>query len=100
MPNNSQLHLKVVAQVARALGDLNNEVVYIGGAVISIYATEPGADLPRVTQDIDVCVQVSTFSQMEALREQLADKQIYPDPEGTHMYRYTHKGILIDFNSV
>lgn len=97
MAQDSQLNLDVVAQVATALGDLNNEVVYIGGAVISIYATEPGADLPRVTEDIDVCVQVSTFAQMEELREQLASKSIYPDPQGAHMYRYNYKGIAIDF---
>ncbi|QJP34329.1 hypothetical protein F0365_07930 [Nonlabens sp. Ci31] len=97
MAQDSQLNLEVVASVARALGDLNKEVVYIGGAVISIYATEPGADLPRVTEDVDVCVQVSTFAQMEALREQLASKSIYPDPQGVHMYRYRYHGIAIDF---
>lgn len=97
MAQDSQLNLDVVAQVATALGDLNDQVVYIGGAIISIYATEPGADLPRVTEDIDVCVQVSTFAQMEELREQLASKNIYPDPQGAHMYRYNYKGIAIDF---
>jgi predicted nucleotidyltransferase len=97
MAQDSQLNLEVVASVARALGDLNNEVVYIGGAVISIYAIEPGADLPRVTEDIDVCVQVSTFAQMEELREQLAIRNIYPDPQGTHLYRYNYQGIAIDF---
>lgn len=95
--HNSQLNLQAVARVARALGDLNKEVVYIGGAVIPIYATEPGADLPRVTEDVDVCVQISSFAQMEHLREQLAAKKIYPDPLGTHLYRYTFQGISIDF---
>ncbi len=97
MAQDSQLNLEVVAQVAAALGDLNDQVVYIGGAVISIYATEPGANLPRVTDDIDVCVQVSTFAQMESLREQLAGKKIYPDPQGVHLYRYRYQGIAIDF---
>ena len=97
MAQDSQLNLEVVARVARALGELNDQVVYIGGAVISIYATEPGADLPRVTEDIDVCVQVSTFAQMEKLRELLASKSIYPDPQGIHIYRYRYQGIAIDF---
>ena len=84
MHNNTQVNLKVVAEVARVLGDLNAEVVYIGGAIISIYATDKGAELPRVTTDVDVCVQVSNFLEMELLREQLAQKKIYPDPKGTH----------------
>ncbi|MBO3097839.1 hypothetical protein [Gelidibacter pelagius] len=97
MRNNTFINLKVVAEVAHALGDLNAEVVYIGGAIISIYATDAAAEPPRVTTDVDVCVQVSSLGQMEALRERLQQKNIYPDPEGTHLYRYTYQGILIDF---
>lgn len=97
MPNHTQVNLDSVAKVAHALGDLNTEVVYIGGAVISLYATDEGAELPRVTTDVDVCVQVSTFGEMENLRERLAQKNIYPDSKGTHLYRYTYKEILIDF---
>ncbi|WP_458625989.1 nucleotidyl transferase AbiEii/AbiGii toxin family protein [Winogradskyella sp. PC D3.3] len=97
MHNHTPINLDIVATVAQALGDLNTEVVYIGGAVISIYATDEGAELPRVTTDVDVCVQVSTLNDMETLRERLAEKNIFPDATGTHLYRYTHKGILIDF---
>lgn len=97
MHNHTPINLDIVAKVAQALGDLNREVVYIGGAVIRIYATDEGAELPRVTTDVDVCVQVFTLSDMETLRERLAEKSIYPDAKGTHLYRYTYKGILIDF---
>jgi predicted nucleotidyltransferase len=97
MNNDTQINLKIVAQVAQVLGNLNTEVVYIGGAIISIYATDEGAEEPRVTKDVDVCVQVSSFGEMETLREQLAQKEIYPDPRGTHLYRYSYQGILIDF---
>lgn len=95
--NNTQANLEVVAQVAQVLGKLNAEVVYIGGAIISVYATDTAADLPRVTTDVDVCVQVSSLGEMEALRERLAEKSIYPDVNGTHLYRYAYKNILIDF---
>ena len=97
MPNDKQVNLDIVAQVADALGELNSEVVYIGGAIISIYATDEGAELPRVTSDVDVCVQVSSIGEMETLRERLAQKNIFPDSRGTHLYRYLYQGILIDF---
>lgn len=97
MPNDTPINLEIVAKVAQALGDLNTEVIYIGGAIISVYATDKGAELPRVTTDVDICVQVSTLTEMETLRERLAEKSIYPDASGTHLYRYTYKGILIDF---
>lgn len=97
MRNNTFINLKIVAEVAHALGELNAEVVYIGGAIISLYATDDAAEPPRVTTDVDVCVQVTNVSEMETLRERLAQKNIYPDPKGTHLYRYTYQGILIDF---
>jgi predicted nucleotidyltransferase len=97
MPNHTPINIDSVAKVAEALGDLNAEVVYIGGAVISVYATDEGAELPRVTTDVDVCVQVSTLGDMEILRARLAEKNIYPDSKGTHLYRYTYNDILIDF---
>lgn len=97
MRNNTFINLKIVAEVAHALGDLNAEVVYIGGAIISIYATDAAAEPPRVTMDVDVCVQVSNVGEMEALRERLELKNIYPDSKGAHLYRYTYQGILIDF---
>jgi len=38
-----------------ASGELNNEVIYVGGAVISLYVTDEGGELPRPTKGIDIC---------------------------------------------
>ena len=95
--HNTFANLEIVGQVAQVLGALNKEVVYIGGAIIGVYATDEAADLPRVTTDVDVCVQVSSLGEMETLRERLAEKNIYPDVNGVHLYRYKYKTILIDF---
>lgn len=91
------MNLRVVETVAKALEEINDEVIYVGGAIIGLYATEDGADLPRPTTDIDIIVQISTYSQMDELRERLANKKIYPAAEETIMYRYTYEGVLIDF---
>ena len=37
-----------------ALGELNNKVVYVGGAVVSLYVNDPAAEEPRPTKDIDL----------------------------------------------
>ncbi len=96
MLKNQTINLKVVEKVARALGELNNDVIYVGGAVVSLYVTDEGAEQPRPTKDIDISVQISSYGQMEELREKLALKKIYPAPTEKVMYRYSHEEILID----
>jgi predicted nucleotidyltransferase len=97
MLKNQAINLKVVEKVALALGELNDEMIYVGGAVVSLYVTDEGAELPRPTKDIDISVQVSSYAQMDQLREKLANKKIYPAPDETIMYRYSYEDILIDF---
>jgi len=97
MLKNQTINLKVVEKVALALGELNNEVIYVGGAVISLYVTDEGGELPRPTKDIDISVQISSYPQMDQLRELLANKKIYPAPTETILYRYSLENILIDF---
>ena len=97
MQSGNAINLRIVEKVALTLQELNDEVIYVGGAVISLYVTDQGAELPRPTKDIDISVQVSTYSQMEQLRIKLAAKNIYPAPTETVMYRYSFGDITIDF---
>lgn len=97
MLKNQTINIKVVEKVAIALGELNNDVIYVGGAVVSLYLTDEGAEQPRPTKDIDISVKISTYTQMDELREKLALKRIYPAPTEKVMYRYSYEDILIDF---
>jgi predicted nucleotidyltransferase len=97
MLKSQTINLKVVEKVALSLEELNNDVIYVGGAVVSLYVTDEGAEQPRPTKDIDISVQISTYSQMDELREKLATKNIYPAPSEKVMYRYSYEDILIDF---
>jgi len=97
MVDHSGINIEIIGKVAEALEEINTEVIYVGGAVISLYATEKGSDIPRVTKDIDISVRVSTYSQMEELRLRLARKKIFPTSSGNIMYRYAYQDILIDF---
>lgn len=88
MRNNRDINLGVVEKVASALGNLNQDVIYVGGAVLSLYVTDEGAEQPRPTFDIDISVQVSTYAEMDKLREILATKNIHPAPTESILYRY------------
>jgi predicted nucleotidyltransferase len=97
MLKNQTINLKVVERVATSLEELNDEVIYVGGAVVSLYVTDEGAEQPRPTKDIDISVQISSYSQMDRLREILATKKIYPATTETILYRFSLEDILIDF---
>ena len=97
MAENRQVNLEIVEKIALALGEINDEVIYVGGAVISLYVTDETAEQPRPTMDIDISVQISSYSQMDQFRERLARKNIYPAPSETVTYRFIHEDILIDF---
>lgn len=97
MLKNSTINLQIVEKVALALGDLNDEVIYVGGAVVSLYVTDEGAEQPRPTKDIDISVQVSTYSQIERLRKILAFRGICPSSGKAVMCRFIYDDVLIDF---
>lgn len=53
-PNLPHLH-----HVAEALGDLREQVVFVGGAVAGLLVTDPLADSVRATRDVDAVVNAN-----------------------------------------
>lgn len=52
-------NLEMLQAVAHGLGELKNEMVFIGGVVAELYASNPAASVIRPTLDVD-CVIVGT----------------------------------------
>ena len=49
---NKHLYVKRIREVAIRLDVLLNDVVFVGGAVVALYADDPAADEVRPTEDI------------------------------------------------
>lgn len=62
---NSTINRGVIRKVARALGDLNQQVIYVGGAVVTLYVDDPAADDVRPTKDIDISLSIASFGELE-----------------------------------
>jgi hypothetical protein len=99
MLKNKTINMGVVKKVATALGELNDEVAYVGGATVSIYADDPIADDVRPTKDVDIMLRIATFAELAALQDKLASKNIYPDPEADINCRFKYDDVLIDVMS-
>ena len=66
---NRTINLGVVAEIAEALGDLNSNVVFVGGAVVSVYTDDPAADNIRPTQDVDLTLTLIDVNQQDLDKE-------------------------------
>jgi hypothetical protein len=93
---NRTINISVVAEVAQALKELNSQMVFIGGAVVSLYADDPVADEIRPTADIDMTIHLMNFSNWAKMQERLAELGFYPDPFGHAICSYKYHDIPID----
>ena len=48
--------------VADAIGDICNEIVFVGGSVAGLLITDAVADGVRATKDVDAVVEATTLS--------------------------------------
>ena len=86
----------MVAEVAEALQDIRQEVVFVGGAVVSLYADDPAADEIRPTQDIDMTLNIANLSHWQEVQEKLGKLGFHPDPFGHSIFSYKYKDIPVD----
>lgn len=89
-------HINLIEKVAGALGSLNDEVVYVGGAVVSLYVTDPAAPDVRPTDDVDIILEITSLGKLEALREELHKKGFSQSAEDDVVCRFRYEGIKVD----
>ena len=96
---NTIINRKVVLKVAQALGALNKKVVYVGGAVISMYIDDPAAEDVRPTKDIDIVLEIASLGELEELRQTLVDKGFSQTHEDDVICRFRYEDLKVDVMS-
>lgn len=94
--HNKIINIALVAQVAKGLKELNEKMVFIGGAVISLYTDEPAAEEIRPTTDIDMTINLANYTEWTQMQERLLTLKFYPDPYGQSICSYKFEEIAID----
>jgi hypothetical protein len=94
--HNKVINLALVAQVAQGLQELKDKMVFIGGAVISLYTDDPAAEEIRPTADIDMTINLSNYAEWAQMQERLSELGFYPDPQGQSICSYKYQDIAID----
>ena len=73
MTERGAQHINMIELVARRLGDLKEEVAFVGGATASILITDPAAPDVRSTKDVDIIIRVISRPGYYRLEEQLVE---------------------------
>lgn len=100
MPANDP-NLPYLRRVAVALGDLREQVVFVGGAVAGLLVTDPLAEGVRATRDVDAVVNTSR-AQFHRIEAQVAKRGFVRDGSSDVICRWVHKesGVLFDLMPV
>lgn len=91
-----QRNLDRLIAVATALGELNSEVVYVGGAAVSLYVPSLQAAHIRPTDDVDVVVELATYGDYSRLHDQLTSKGFRQSYEDQVICRFRLQGFIVD----
>ncbi|KPM48307.1 nucleotidyl transferase AbiEii/AbiGii toxin family protein [Jiulongibacter sediminis] len=95
MVNNYKniIRLKVVA---KALSELKNKAVFVGGAVVELYTDDPARGEVRPTDDIDVLIEIINRSNHAILEEKLRAIGFKNDMDSGVICRYKYHDIVVD----
>lgn len=84
-----------IKAVANALGNLNEKIVFVGGATISLYPDRQVFEI-RPTDDVDVIIEILNYQNRIALEGKLIEIGFSPDIESGVICRYKIQGIVVD----
>ncbi len=99
MLKNTLINRKATSRVAVALGELNNDVVYVGGAMVSLYIDDSAAEDVRPTKDIDITLEIANVGELEKLRKALENKGFIQSAEDDVICRFGLEDIKVDVMS-
>jgi predicted nucleotidyltransferase len=99
MVKDTTINREVIRKIAFALGAMNEQVVFVGGATVSLYINDPAANDVRPTKDVDISLAIASLGELEAIREELTRKGFKQSPEDDVICRFRHEDIKVDVMS-
>ena len=97
--NNFDLNRLAAIKVAKALGSLCQEVIFVGGAMVGLYIDDPAAEDIRPTKDIDLAFEILTLGELEQLRSELNQRGFREAVDSPVMCHFRYEDLLVDVMS-
>lgn len=92
---SDHINITRIRAVRNALQELREQVVFVGGATVSLYADRRVQEI-RPTDDIDVIIEILNYTQRAQLEERLREIGFANDVESGIICRYKIQGIIVD----
>jgi len=87
----------ILLLIAKALGDLCEQVIFVGGCATGLLVTIQRAQIIRPTDDVDIVAQVATTAGYHELEEKLRQKGFVQDMRvDAPICRWSYQGIAVD----
>ena len=92
------MSVELLELAAQRLEPLLDQVVFLGGATLTLWITDPGAPPPRPTKDVDVVVEVMTRSGFHVFEARLRSLGFSEDQEDGVICRWRDRdsGLILD----
>ncbi len=90
-------NIEMIQEVAKALQELKNDVVFVGGTTVALYLNSETAGEIRPTDDVDVIIEIFSAAKYSALSEKLLGLKFSPDlSKNAPICRWKYLGIIVD----
>lgn len=90
-------NITMLQTVADGLGELKEDMVFVGGSVAELYVDNPAASDIRPTLDVDCVIELSSRTAHARLEDALRAKRFANDTtQGAPICRWVYQDILVD----
>jgi hypothetical protein len=89
-------NIRRIKVIAQALQELNDQVVFVGGAAVSLYGDDYQMPDHRPTDDIDVIVEMTTYGKYARIQERLRELGFREDHSSTVICRWIYQELIVD----
>lgn len=90
-------NITMLQTVANGLGELKEDMVFVGGSVAELYVDNPAASDIRPTLDVDCVIELRSRIEHARLEEALRAKRFANDTsQGAPICRWVYRDILVD----
>lgn len=90
------INRSIIKKIAHALEELNDQVIYVGGAAVGLYINDPAAGDVRPTKDVDISLSLATVGELEHVRTALQKKGFIQTADDDIICRFRYDDVKID----
>ena len=89
------INITRIKAISRILKSIKKDVVFVGGATVSLYADSKSSEV-RPTDDVDVVIELAAYNNYTQLEEELRNVGFENDKDSGIICRYMVQGIIVD----